>query len=418
VSASILIVDDDAGIRSTLAEALAEGGAARISVASSAEEAIRMLDTAVPDIVLTDIRMRGLDGMDLLHVVRQRSPGSRVVLMTAYHDVGTAVRAMREGAADFLCKPFDLRALRAVLDRLLGAQATRRPLEPVPSATSADGADPGRSLLAQRYVLDGEVGRGAMGVVYRARDRRHDRDVAVKVMRREVALSIGGDRFLDEIRITARLQHPHILTLIDSGEWEGVPFFVVPFIAGPSLRRRLADLGPMPVMEAATLLRDIADALAAAHASGIVHRDVKPENVLLSGRHAWVADFGVARALWGAVEARGALTGSIVGTPRYMAPEQVDGEVMVDGRSDIYALGIVAWELLCGQPPFTGPDTRAILTAHLTADVPPLRDRRREVPAMLEEVIMRCLAKDPALRWPDAESLSRGFGRFAVEAAP
>lgn len=398
----ILVVDDDAAIRSTLSEALADGGAAEIGVAASAEEAIRILDgSAVPDIVLTDIRMRGLDGLDLLRVVRQRAPTCKVVLMTAYHDVGTAVSAMREGAADFLCKPFDLHELRQTLDRLLHTQP-------------ASGGG-GIGVMGERYTLEEEVGRGAMAVVYRARDHRHDRDVAVKLLRREVALSIGVDRFLDEIRITARLQHPHILTLIDSGRWDGVPFFVVPLIRGPSLRRWSVDHGPMPVAMAAALLRDVADALAAAHASGIVHRDVKPENVLLSDRHAWVADFGVARALRGAAAVGSTLTGTVVGTPIYMAPEQAGGEETLDGRADIYSLGIVAYELLCGEPPFAGSSPQSILAAHLTRDPQPLGTRRPGLPAGLEEIVMRCLSKDPDRRWAHADSLARSFGRFALE---
>lgn len=421
MSPRILLVDDDAAIRSTLAEALAEGGRAEIVVAASAEEAIQMLDAApAPNIVLTDLKMRGLDGMDLLRVVRRRAPTSKVVLMTAYHDVGTAVSAMREGAADFLCKPFDLHTLRDVLDRLL-ATASPSPTEggaspvTVPERPARRGPEARQTVLADRYLLETEVGRGAMAVVHQAHDRRHDRRVAVKVLRKEVALSIGVDRFLEEIRITARLQHPHILTLIDSGQWHGIPFFVMPFIGGRSLRHRLAGADPMPTATVAALLRDIADALAAAHASGIVHRDVKPENILLSGRHAWVADFGVSKALWGAVEAGSTLTGAAIGTPAYMAPEQVFGDSEIDGRADVYALGVVAYEMLCGDPPFVGPNTQAVAAAHLTTDPPSLRARRPGVPGGLEELVMRCLSKDPAGRCQDAESLSRGFAGFARE---
>ncbi|HUF13199.1 MAG TPA: protein kinase [Longimicrobiales bacterium] len=417
----ILVVDDDAAIRSTLADMLAEDGATEVEVAASAEEAIRVLDgSAAPDLVLSDIRMRGLDGMDLLRFVRQRTPASKVVLMTAYHDVGTAVRAMREGASDFLCKPFDLHSLRAVLDRLLERDA---PGQLAPSMTDPSETAPARvaavarpMLLAGRYALETEVGHGAMAVVYRARDRRHDRDVAVKLLRREVALSLGVDRFLEEIRIAARLHHPHILTLIDSGELNGAPYFVMPFVAGLSLRRWLLEHERMAVVDAAALLRDVADALAAAHTAGIVHRDVKPENLLLSGRHGWVADFGVAKALGGAAAVGSTLTGAMIGTPVYMAPEQAYGDDCVDPRADIYALGVVAYELLCGEPPFNGTNATAVLAAHLTAEPPPLRARRPDLPSGIEDVVMRCLAKDPRHRWPDAASLARGFGSFAVEA--
>ena len=271
-------------------------------------------------------------------------------------------------------------------------------------------------LLAGRYALESEVGHGAMAVVYRARDRKHDRDVAVKLLRREVALSLGVDRFLEEIRIAARLHHPHILTLIDSGELNGAPYFVMPFVAGLSLRRWLLEHRRMPAAVAAALLRDVADALAAAHTAGIVHRDVKPENVLLSGQHAWVADFGVAKALGGAAAVGSTLTGTMIGTPLYMAPEQGYGDDGVDGRADIYALGVVAYELLCGEPPFNGTNATAVLAAHLTAEAPPPRARRPDIPSGLEDVVMKCLAKDPRHRWPDAASLARGFGSFAVEA--
>jgi CheY-like chemotaxis protein/tRNA A-37 threonylcarbamoyl transferase component Bud32 len=416
LSARVLVVDDDPTIRTALAEAIRELGLAEVSVAASAEDAIGRLESeSAPDLVITDLRMRALDGMDLLRLVKSRSPESRVVLMTAYHDVGTAVDAMREGASDFLCKPFDLSTLRDLVSRLLGARREQS-LEVGatkfgPAILEAGSSDsPSAQLLADRYELLEEVGRGATATVYRAMDRRHDRSVAVKVMRREVARSIGVDRFLGEITIAASLQHPHVLTLIDSGRRNGVPFYVMPYIPGPSLRRRLDD-GRMEIGEAVTMLRDIADALAAAHALDIVHRDVKPENVLLSGRHAWVADFGVARALRGAADSGSTLTGALIGTPLYMAPEQALAAGDVDPRADIYALGVMGWEMLAGKPPFSGPTARAVLTAHMTAAPEPLRELRPEVPGMLDDTVMRCLSKDPEDRWQAAAELSRGFDR-------
>ncbi len=404
MSKRILVVDDDATIRTSVADALRDENETDVAVATSVEAAIARIDAdGAPDLVLTDLRMRGLDGMDLLRHMRDRDPGSRVVVMTAYHDVATAVEAMREGAADFLCKPFDLGALRAVVARLLGPA----------SAARAAPASSGRPL-ADRYTIEEEVGRGAMAIVYRAVDRLHGRSVAVKVLRPELLSRIGVDRFLGEVRIVARLQHPHVLTLIDSGRWDGKPYFVMPFVSGPSLRRVLNDNGRLGVSDAAALLRDVADALAAAHAVGVVHRDVKPENVLLSGRHAWVADFGVARALSDATDTGGTLPGSVPGTPAYMAPEQAWSDA-VDARADIYALGVVAYELLSGSPPFAGPGARAILAAHLAEEPVPLRRRRPEVPEGLEQTVMRCLRKDPGERWADAASVSRSFGRFAVE---
>lgn len=435
--ARVLVVDDDVAIRAALVDAL-DDGTVEIAEAASAEEAIRVLDQeGAPDVVLTDIRMRGLDGLDLLRILRERAPASRVVMMTAYHDVGTAVRAMREGAADFLCKPFDLHTLRDVVGRLLhddpaasrAATPGSRTATPGSSAAAPESTTAGtrrgtptragvpeREILAGRYELGPEIGRGAMARVFRARDARHGRHVAVKVLRGEVAASIGSDRFLREIQIAARLHHPHILTLIDSGERNGVPYFVMPFVDGPSLRRRLETGEPMPLPRAAALLRDVADALAAAHALGIVHRDVKPENVLLSGPHAWVADFGVARALWDAAGAGSTSIGSAIGTPAYMAPEQGAGDGQVDRRADIYALGVLAYELLAGRPPFSDESTRALLAAHLVRPPPPLAEARREIPGGLEETVMTCLAKRPEDRWPDAGTVARRFGAFAVEA--
>lgn len=423
LSARVLVVDDDPTIRTALAEAIREIGRAEVSVASSAEDAIARLERGgAPDLVITDLRMRALDGMDLLRLVKSRSPETEVVLMTAYHDVGTAVDAMREGASDFLCKPFDLSTLRELVARLLGAERTGVTgsgsgggSASIGTGAHAAGAAP--ELLGERYELLEEAGRGATATVYRARDLRHDRSVAVKVMRREVARSIGVDRFLGEIMIAARLQHPHVLTLIDSGRWNGVPFYVMPFIAGPSLRKRL-DRGPLDMDAAVVMIQDMADALAVAHELGIVHRDVKPENVLLSGRHAWVADFGVARALRGAADMGSTLTGALIGTPLYMAPEQAFAAGEVDPRADLYALGVMAYEMLAGEPPFRGTTARAILTAHMVEEPEPLRSRRPDVPETLEETVMRCLRKDPDDRWQDGVTLSRSLERSLSGGSP
>ena len=415
----ILVVDDDATIRAALVDALNDGSV-QIAHVGSAEEAIRFLDAqGVPEVVLSDIRMRGLNGLDLLRMVRERAPEARVVMMTAYHDVGTAVTAMREGAADFLCKPFDLATLRGVVDRMLdrpGAQPTSSGTateERTNDLAASRRAEP--ALLGSRYELGPEVGRGAMATVHRARDTRHGRDVAVKLLRPEVAVSIGGDRFLREIQITARLHHPHILTLIDSGEWNGAPFFVMPFVDGASLRRRLKGDIRLPIPFVASTLRDVADALSAAHAMGIVHRDIKPENVLLSGKHAWVADFGIARALGDAAGATDTMIGAAIGTPSYMAPEQVRGTETVDHRADLYALGILAFELLTGQPPFTGRSTAAILASQIFDEPGPVGESRPDVPEAMEEIVNHCLAKSPHERPASAEELARRFGAFAAE---
>ena len=197
-----------------------------------------------------------------------------------------------------------------------------------------------RRRLADRYEIERELGSGGMAIVCLARDLRHERRVALKVLRPDLTASLGPARFLAEVKVTARLQHPHILPLLDSGEADGLLFYVMPFVEGESLSARLAREGELPVADAVRILRDVADALAYAHAQGVVHRDIKPDNVLLSGRHAIVADFGIAKALSDATGQQGStLTGLALGTPRYMAPEQATADPRVDHRADIYAWG-------------------------------------------------------------------------------
>ena len=244
-----------------------------------------------------------------------------------------------------------------------------------------------------------------MATVYLARDVRHQRHVAVKVLKRELADVIGADRFIDEIRTTAHLRHPHILPLFDSGAADGLPYYVMPFVDGESLRSRLRTHGALPLGEAVRILREVADALAHAHASGIIHRDVKPDNVLMSGGHAFLADFGVARAVAAHVAQDQTVTGTglMMGTPGYMAPEQVTGGV-IDRRSDVYAFGAMAYELLAGAPPFTGM-RQDIVTAQLTEAPAPLTTLRRDTPAPLASAIMRCLEKKPDQRWQRIDDL-------------
>ena len=281
--------------------------------------------------------------------------------------------------------------------------------------------------LRDRYAIDGEIGHGGMATVYRARDLRHDRVVAIKVLHPQLTAAVGHDRFLREIAIGARLQHPHILTLIDSGEVsEGDPgsggpsflYYVMPFVEGESLRDRLVRAGgPLPVSEVTRLLRDVVDALAYAHRHGVIHRDIKPDNVMIAGRHALVVDFGVAKAVAsgpppadaGGGTASGVDTptltvlGTSLGTPAYMAPEQAAGDA-VDHRADIYAAGIMAYEMLNGRPPFTGSG-QSILAAQITAAPQPIGELRADVPPALAEIVMRCLAKDPADRYQTADDL-------------
>ena len=211
------------------------------------------------------------------------------------------------------------------------------------------------AALAGRYTIERELGRGGMATVYLGHDPKHDRPVAIKVLRPELAASVGAERFLREIQIAAHLQHPHILALHDSGEADGVLYYVMPYVEGESLRQKLDRDGALPIGEAVRILSEVVDALAYAHAHGIVHRDIKPENVLLSGRHALVTDFGIAKAVTDAAAAPSLTTvGVALGTPAYMAPEQATADPKVNYRADIYAAGVLAFELLTGHPPFAG----------------------------------------------------------------
>ena len=255
------------------------------------------------------------------------------------------------------------------------------------------------SAFGGRYEVERELGVGGMATVYLARDVKHDRHVAIKVMRADVSTSLGPERFLREIHIIARLQHPHILGLIDSGEADGILYYVMPYVQGESLRTRLAREGELPITEAVWILREIADALAHAHALQIIHRDIKPENVLFSSRHAQVADFGIARAVTEAAAAGPiTATGIVVGSPAYMAPEQAASDPMMDHRADIYAFGVLAYEVLTGVPLFSAPSAVQLVAAHISRPPEPLTRHRPGIPEALEETVLKCLAKRPADR--------------------
>jgi serine/threonine-protein kinase len=262
------------------------------------------------------------------------------------------------------------------------------------------------SALADRYRLERELGAGGMATVYLAEDLKHQRKVAVKVLRADLAASLGPERFLREVTIAANLTHPHILPLHDSGEVDGFLYYVMPYVEGTSLRQKLIREGELPIPEAVRILRDVADAMAYAHQHGVVHRDIKPENVMLSGRHALVTDFGVAKAV---SEATGRQTlttaGVALGTPAYMAPEQAAADPHTDHRADIYAFGVVAYELLTGRPPFTGASPQAMLAAHVTMAPDPVSKYRPSIPPALAALVMRCLEKLPADRWQSADEL-------------
>lgn len=260
--------------------------------------------------------------------------------------------------------------------------------------------------LADRYRIERELGHGGMATVYLARDVKHDRRVAIKVLHPDLARSVGPERFLQEIQIAAQLNHPHVLTLIDSGEADGFLYYVMPYVEGESLRTRLARESELPIGETVRILRDVVDALAYAHRHGVVHRDVKPDNVLILENHAVVTDFGVAKAVSEATGRQQLTTAGVaLGTPAYMAPEQAAADPHVDHRADIYAVGAMAYEMLTGRPPFTGMNPQQVFAAHVSQAPAPVTGQRDTVPPPLAELVMRCLAKKPADRWQSADEL-------------
>jgi serine/threonine-protein kinase len=256
--------------------------------------------------------------------------------------------------------------------------------------------------LADRYRIDRELGAGGMATVFLAHDLRHDRDVAIKVLHPDLGAALGGERFLSEIRTTARLQHPHILTLLDSGSAGGLLYYVMPLVTGETLRARLERERQLPIDDAVRIAREIADALGYAHDLGVIHRDIKPENILLQGGHATVADFGIALAVQQAGGHRMTQTGLSLGTPQYMSPEQAMGEKSIDARSDLYALGAVTYEMLVGEAPFTGPTVQAIVARVMTEEPRPLHTQRKAIPEHVDYAVMRALEKLPADRWSAA----------------
>ncbi len=273
-----------------------------------------------------------------------------------------------------------------------------------------------RRTLAGRYEIVAEVGQGGFATVYSAKDLRHNSVVAIKVLRPELAAALGALRFTREIQITAQLQHPNILPLLDSGDVNGVPYYVMPFVEGESLNRRLQREGQLAISDAVALVVEVADGLSYAHARGFVHRDIKPENILLSHGHAVLADFGVARALDVTGAERITDSGLALGTVTYMSPEQAAGE-RVDSRSDIYALGCVLYELLVGAPPFAGPTAQAVMARHAVDPPPSIRSVRSTVPPALEAAVMKAMAKVPTDRFATAAEFREEVVRAAATPA-
>ena len=273
------------------------------------------------------------------------------------------------------------------------------------------------AALQDRYRIERELGRGGMATVYLALDLRHDRPVALKVLHPGLA-NLGDDRFQREIRLAARLQHPHILTVYDSGEATGRLWFTMPYVEGESLRGRLARERQLPVEDAVRIAREAAQALQYAHEQGVVHRDIKPENLLLTrDGNTLVADFGIARAVSGG-DSRLTETGLAIGTPAYMSPEQAAGDPTLDARSDIYSLAAVLYEMLAGEPPYTGATTQAILARRLTEPAPSVRAVRPNVSEGVDQAIRKALAAVPADRFSSAAQFGQALGGSGTAPAP
>ena len=274
-----------------------------------------------------------------------------------------------------------------------------------------------RTALSERYRIEREIGRGGMATVYLAEDLKHRRQVAIKVLNPELAAGLGHARFLREIEIAAGLSHPHILPLYDSGESDSFLYYVMPFVEGESLRSRIQREKQLSILDTVAIGRAVAGALSYAHARGIVHRDIKPENILFAAGQAVVADFGIARAVGVAGGEQLSRTGVAIGTPAYMSPEQAVGDRDLDTRSDIYALGCVLYEMLSGQPPFTGLTAQAVLARHAVDRVPSLRTVRQAIPEALEAVVLRALEKTPADRFRTADELAEALEQSTTTGA-
>jgi len=287
-----------------------------------------------------------------------------------------------------------------------------------------------QATLGDAYAIERELGGGGMSRVYVAQDVALRRLVVVKVLPPDLAAGVNVERFAREVRLAARLQHPHIVTVHSAGVSNGLPYYTMPFVDGETLRERLARGGALPVGEALRLLRQVADALAYAHRQGVAHRDVKPANILLAAGHALVADFGVAKALGASTRTGGggghttpadsAITvpGFALGTPAYMAPEQALGDPAADHRVDIYAFGVVAYEALSGRVPFSATTLQALLAAHVSENPPPVRALRPDVPAPLAALVMRCLAKDPRDRPRRADDIVAALDAISSGSSP
>ena len=274
------------------------------------------------------------------------------------------------------------------------------------------------AALADRYRIERELGQGGMATVYLAQDLKHDRKVAIKVLRAELAAVIGAERFLAEVKTTANLQHPHILPLHDSGEADSFLYYVMPFVEGESLRDRLNRQKQLPIPDAVRIASEVASALDYAHRHKVIHRDIKPENILLHDGRAMVADFGIALAASKAGGTRMTETGMSLGTPHYMSPEQAMGEREIGPQSDVYALGAVTYEMLVGEPPFTGPTAQAIVAKVMTGEPADITGQRRTVPPHVDAAVLTALQKLPADRFESAAEFAEALAGHSSRSTP
>jgi serine/threonine-protein kinase len=275
-----------------------------------------------------------------------------------------------------------------------------------------------QTVLADRYTVDRELGRGGMAIVFLAQDQKHHRKVAIKVLKPELAAALGRERFLREIETAAGLSHPHILPLHDSGEVDGFLYYVIPYVEGESLRERLDRERQLPLDDALQIAREVADALGYAHRHNILHRDIKPGNILLSGGHALVTDFGIARAITATGGGQLTEVGALVGTPAYMSPEQVDGSPYIDGRADIYSLGCVLFEMLVGERPFKGSSLTAVIANRLSSPAPSPRVFRQLVPEAVDASVRKAMAELPADRFATAAQFADALGTATRPSGP
>jgi len=266
-----------------------------------------------------------------------------------------------------------------------------------------------REAFSDLYDLERKLGAGAMARVYLAHDKEHDREVAIKVLRNGLTSILGPERFLREIRVTAQLDHPNILPVWDSGEADRLLYYVMPYVQGETLERKIEREGQLSVVEAVRIAGEVADALGAAHDAGVVHRDIKPANIMIQGGRAIVADFGIARAIGAAGGDRLTETGMVVGTPMYMSPEQASGVINLTGRSDIYSLACVVFEMVAGEPPFSAPNAGSMIRRHLLDEPPTITVRRPEIPEAFGAVLQRALAKLPDDRFQTAVEFGRAL---------